>query len=99
MLGGLWLCLWQTRWRALGLVIAAVGLLVSGEGTRPDVLIERDGRNVALRAEDGTLALPPATRANYSVDNWLLADGEERDAEEVAANSPFAATCSAASAR
>ena len=72
---------------------------MSGEGTRPDVLIERDGRNVVLRTEDGTLALPPATRANYSVDNWLLADGEERDAEEVAANSPFAATCLAASAR
>ena len=31
----------------------------------------------------------PATKANYSVDNWLLADGEDRDAEEVAANSPF----------
>jgi competence protein ComEC len=53
------------------------------------VLVERDGRNVALRADDGTLALPPATRANYSVDNWLLADGEDRDAEEVSANSPF----------
>jgi competence protein ComEC len=89
VLGGLWLCLWQTRWRALGLVIVAAGLLVSGEGTKPDVLVERDGRNVALRAEDGTLALPPATKANYSVDNWLLADGEDRDAEEVAANSPF----------
>ena len=44
---------------------------------------------MALRAKDGTLALPPATRANYSVDNWLLADGEDRDAEEVAGNSPF----------
>ena len=88
VLGGLWLCLWQTRWRALGLIIVAAGLLVSGEGTKPDVLIECDGRK-ALRAEDGTLALPPATRANYSVDNWLLADGEDRDAEEVAANSPF----------
>jgi competence protein ComEC len=43
---------------------------------------------VALRAGDGSLALP-ATRANYSVDNWLLADGEDRDAEELAANSPF----------
>ena len=31
----------------------------------------------------------PATKANYSVDNWLLADGEDRDAEEIAANSPF----------
>jgi competence protein ComEC len=89
VLGGLWLCLWQTRWRALGLVIAGLGLIVSGEGRKPDVLIERDGQNVALRTEDGTLALPPASRANYSVDNWLLADGDERDAEDVAANSPF----------
>ena len=89
VLGGLWLCLWRTRWRALGLVAVAAGLLVSGKGPIPDVLIERDGRSVALRAEDGTLALPPATRSNYSVKNWLLADGDERDAEEVAANSPF----------
>jgi competence protein ComEC len=89
VLGGLWLCLWQTRWRALGLVFAALGLLVSGEGKRPDLLIERDGRNVAMRTADGSLALPPSTRSNYSVENWLLAYGEERDAEEVAASSPF----------
>ena len=65
VLGGLWLCLWQTRWRALGLVIVAAGLLVSGEGTKPDVLVERDGRNVALRAEDGSrpARLTPAIRA------------------------------------
>jgi hypothetical protein len=60
-----------------------------GEGGKPDVLVERDGRNVALRAEHGTLALPPATRANYSVDNWVLADGDDRDAADVAAMSPF----------
>lgn len=89
VLGGLWLCLWQTRWRALGLVIAAAGLLVSGGGTKPDVLVERSGRSMALRAEDGTLALPPATRASYSVDNWLLADGDDRDAEAASANGPF----------
>jgi competence protein ComEC len=63
--------------------------MVSGEGTKPDVLVERDGKNAALRAEDGTLALPPATHANYSVDNWLLADGDDRDAAEVAATSPL----------
>jgi competence protein ComEC len=88
-LGGLWLCLWQTRWRALGLVIAAAGLLVSGTGTRPDVLVERDGRSVALRTDDGALALPPATRASYSVDNCLLAEADDRDAEAASANGPF----------
>jgi competence protein ComEC len=88
-IGGLWLCLWQTQWRALGLVIIAAGLLVSGEGTRPDVMVERNGRSVALRGDDGALALPPATRANYSVDHWLLADGDERDAAAAATDSPF----------
>ena len=39
------------------------------------------------RSAPRTVRLP--TRANYSVDNWLLAEGEDRDAEEVAANSPF----------
>jgi competence protein ComEC len=88
-LGGLWLCLWQTRWRALGLVAAAAGILVSGNGPQPDVLIDRSGRSVALRGDDGRLALPPSTRASYSVDNWLLASGDVRDADAASANSPF----------
>ena len=56
VLGGLWLRLWQTRWRALGPVIAAAGLLVSGEGSRPDVLVERSGRHPAALEEDCRLA-------------------------------------------
>jgi hypothetical protein len=89
VLGGLWLCLWQTRWRALGLVIVGVGLAVAPMGTKPDVLVEREGKVAALRAEDGSLALPLATLANYSVDNWLLADGDDRDATAAAANASF----------
>jgi competence protein ComEC len=53
------------------------------------VLIVRDDNTAALRCEDGTLALPPATLANYSVDNWLLADGDARDAEAAAATGAF----------
>ncbi len=89
VLGGLWLCLWQTRWRALGLVVAGIGLLLAGGGTKPDLLVERDGRALALRTEEGRLALPPATKASYSVDNWLLADGDGRDADAASADSPF----------
>ncbi|MGH6748026.1 MAG: ComEC/Rec2 family competence protein [Methyloceanibacter sp.] len=80
VLGGLWLCLWQTRTRALGLVIAALGLALAPPSTRPDVLIDRDGETAALRSESGSLIFPPATAAGYSVDNWLLADGDSRDA-------------------
>ncbi len=81
VLGGLWLCLWQTRTRALGLVIAALGLALAPPSTRPDVLIDRDGETAALRSTSGSLIFPPATAAGYSVDNWLLADGDGRSAE------------------
>jgi competence protein ComEC len=89
VLGGLWLCLWQTRTRALGLVIAALGLALAPGGERPDVLIERDGAVAALRGEGGGLIFPPATASGYSVDNWLLADGDARSAAGASDESAF----------
>jgi competence protein ComEC len=86
VLGLLWLCLWQTRTRALGLVIAALGLALAPPSTRPDLLIDRDGATAALRSESGNLVIPPATAAGYSVGNWLLADGDPRDASTASSN-------------
>lgn len=65
--GALWLCLWRTRWRALGLVIAGLGLALAPPSSRPDVLIERDGKIAALRGGD-RLIFPSATAASYSVE-------------------------------
>jgi competence protein ComEC len=65
-------------------VIAAAGLALAPQGERPDVLIEREGATAALRSGSGNLVFPPATAAGYSVDNWLLADGDARDAASVA---------------
>ena len=79
VLGGLWLCLWQTRARAFGLVIAAFGIALAPQNQRPDVLIERNGDTAALRSDAGSLVFPPATAASYSSEKWLLADGDERD--------------------
>jgi competence protein ComEC len=89
VLGGLWICLWQTRTRAFGLVFVAGGLALAPAVTRPDILIERDGSTAALRSESGYLVFPPATAAGYSVDNWLLADGDERHAEAASAGHLF----------
>ncbi len=52
VLGGLWLCLWQTRARALGLLIAACGLALAPQGERPDVLIEREWRHGGAQIGD-----------------------------------------------
>jgi len=48
------------------------------------VLIDRDGMTAALRSDSGNLVFSPATAAGYSVDNWLLADGDNRAAEAAA---------------
>ncbi|ODS00906.1 hypothetical protein AUC68_13310 [Methyloceanibacter methanicus] len=87
-LGGLWLCLWRTRLRALGLVIAALGLALAPPGHRPDVLIERDGKTAALRGNSG-LVFPSATAGTYSVEKWLLADGDGTDPGNLPRSSPF----------
>ena len=82
VLGGLWLCLWTTHIRAAGLIIAAFGIALTPAAERPDILVERDGAVAALRAGGGNLVFPPATAASYSVENWLLADGDDRDPEK-----------------
>ncbi|MGH6736308.1 MAG: ComEC/Rec2 family competence protein [Methyloceanibacter sp.] len=89
VLGGLWLCLWRTRMRALGLVIAALGLVLAPASNRPDVLIEREGATAALRSDGGNLVFPPATAATYSVENWLLADGDDRDPNTISGEGAF----------
>ncbi|MGD9501706.1 MAG: ComEC/Rec2 family competence protein, partial [Methyloceanibacter sp.] len=89
VLGGLWLCLWQTRARAFGLVIAACGIALAPQNLRPDVLIERNGETAALRSDAGSLVFPPATAANYSAENWLLADGDERDVAKATDETAF----------
>lgn len=53
------------------------------------MLIDRNGQTAALRSDSGNLVFPPATAAGYSVDNWLLADGDERDAKTAADESVF----------
>jgi competence protein ComEC len=99
VLGGLWLCLWQTRARALGLVIAALGLAVAPASQRPDVLIDRDGATAALRSDSGNLVFPPATAAGYSVitGSWPTATSAMPRLLQTKAR--FAAICSAASVR
>lgn len=52
VLGGLWLCLWTTRPRLLGLVPVAIGAAAAALSPTPDLLVTGDGRHLAL-VEDG----------------------------------------------
>ena len=77
--GGLWLCLWRGTWRLAGLAIAAIGLLNLGGHPKPDLLVDRESKIVAVRTDTDTLAFSGGTSKSYSLQQWLKADGDPRD--------------------
>ena len=87
--GGLWLLLWQTRPRLLGLPLIAAGLALAPMLERPDVIVSRDGVLVAARLDGGRLAVLPAPRSLYDLARWLEADGDQRQARNVSAAGGF----------
>jgi len=80
-LGGLWLCLWRTPWRRLGLIGIGLGLLLMPLGRPPDLLIDARGEIVAVRLDDGGLALSPWQRDRWITDTWLQSAGQDRAAD------------------
>ncbi len=73
--GLLWLCIWQKRWRFLGLVPLAVGTLGFLFTPRPDVLIADDAVTVAVRAQDGNRIVRAKSMDEFDVDIWRARDG------------------------
>src|SRR5262249_27634649 len=74
-LGGLWLCLWQNKWRWLGLVPVIIGTLGFLVTPRPDILIDDDGVTVAVRAPDGNLIVRSKNMDDFDVLVWKQRDG------------------------
>ena len=54
VLGGLWLGLWTTRPRLLGLVPFVIGAAAAVSSSTPDLLVTGDGKHLAIVASDGT---------------------------------------------
>lgn len=79
--GALWFAIWRGRWRYAGLAMLGAGLALTSVGTKPDILIDRDGKVIAVRADDGALAAIPGRAGNYSLERWLAADGDSREAK------------------
>jgi competence protein ComEC len=52
--GGLWLCLWNSRIRLLGVVPIVVGAIGALAAPAPDLLVSGDGRHLAVVDADGT---------------------------------------------
>ena len=66
MIGGLWLALWRTRWRRLGLAPLAVGAVWALLTPPPLLLVTGDGRHVAVRTDAGAMALLRDRAGDYT---------------------------------
>lgn len=93
--GGLWLALWSHRWRLLGLVLIALGAIISPLAARPDILIGRDGALVAIRGDDGRLVAIASAASDHELSRWLEQDGDAREASAVRSE-PRGLSCDAA---
>ena len=82
--GGLWLCLWTSRWRLLGLVPAAVGAGAALAAPAPDLLVTGDGRHVVVLGDDGTPLLLRERAGDYMRDLFAEASGFDGDPAELA---------------
>jgi competence protein ComEC len=74
-LGGVWLAIWQRRWRWLGAPVMAAGILSMLLVRPPDLLISGDGRSIALRAADGGFHIATPNARGYVADTWFKRDG------------------------
>ncbi len=87
--GSLWLALWVTRIRLLGLIPLAIGAGVAAAAPVPDLLITGDGRHLALVRGDGTPVLLRARAGDYMRD--LVAEAAAFDGDPLALEEqPFA---------
>ncbi len=76
LLGGLWSILWQTRARLLGLALSALGGAMMAMAQAPDLLLTGDGRHLAVRQADGSLALLRGRAGDYVRDMLAKSAGE-----------------------
>lgn len=75
--GLLWLCLWQARWRLLGLPLILLGLFSGATVRPPDMLVSADARLIAMRTPQGIVVQRTSGASSFIRDNWLRNWGEE----------------------
>ena len=69
-LAGLWLALWQGRWRLLGVPFLAVGLMGPLFATPPDIIIDGNARLVAVLHRDAAYLTSNNRSARFETRDW-----------------------------
>jgi len=69
--GGLWLCLWRSRWRVFGLAGMVFGIASLGFVQSPDILIDHRGRLMAVQNDAGGMAVSSRRSGRFTSKIWL----------------------------
>jgi competence protein ComEC len=80
--GGLWLCIWQRRWRLWGLPPIVAGIAAIAIVRTPDLVVDGGGKQIAVLASDGRYMIS-GKQAGMTVDTWT-----RRGAVEIGAAFP-----------
>jgi competence protein ComEC len=86
--GGLWLFLWTSRARFLGLLPIVVGAVAAALSPTPDLLVTGDGRHLALVDTDGTPLLLRERSGDFIRQVVAQASGFDADPQDLASR-PF----------
>jgi competence protein ComEC len=77
-LGLVTLCLLRTPLRWGGVLLIGLGLLAAWRAPLPDILVSQDARMVAVRNPDGRLSVMKTGQDDFTLREWLAADGDAR---------------------
>ena len=86
--GGLWLCLWHTKVRLLGMAPFLIGAIGAASARTPDVLLTGDGRHLAVVSDDGAPLILRERAGDYIRDLLAEASGFDGEAEDLGSR-PF----------
>jgi competence protein ComEC len=85
-IGGLWIAFWRRSWRWMGLIPVCAGIAAALLASRPDLLVARDGKTIALRLPDGSLGFLREPSDDYAAEIWLRRDGDAREVQAAIAS-------------
>lgn len=77
VLGFVWIYFWRLSWRWLGLVLIAGGMSTAFFYVPPDIFISGDGRHVAVRLDDGSMAMIKGRATSVGAQSWARAATEQ----------------------
>jgi competence protein ComEC len=75
-------CLLKTPLRFVGALLIGIAIVMMIRAPQPDVLIAADGSAIAIRGEDGHLAVVKSGSDVFAVKEWLAADADPRNPKD-----------------